>query len=194
MMESVIIFGLIVQLFILINPLSSFPVLIAAYKNKMDVRKIAYSSVLIAFILAIIIALIGPYLFNFFGITIDSFRIAGGIVLLLLGIETIRTKKEREEVTKTDSLISILATPLLTGPATISFITIKAFEMGRFSLLINIMLAFILVGLVFIASAYSLNKINTKVIDITSRVLGLFLTAMAIEMIATGIMNIIKLG
>lgn len=190
-MDYLINFALIVQLFILINPLSSLPVLISAYKSKMNVKKIAYNSTLVAFVLAIIIALIGPYIFNFFGITIDSFRIAGGIVLLLLGIETINSKKEEYNLTKADSLISILATPLLTGPATISFITIKALELSRISLLINIFLAFILVGITFIISAYSLNKINTKVVDITSRVLGLFLTAMAIEMIVTGIMNVI---
>lgn len=160
----------------------------------MNVRKIAYNSTFVAFILAIIIALIGPYIFNFFGITINSFRIAGGIVLLLLGIETISSKKEEHDVTKADSLISILATPLLTGPATISFITIKALELNRFYLLINIFLAFILVGIVFVISANSLNKINTKVVAITSRVLGLFLTAMAIEMIVTGIMNIVRLA
>lgn len=190
-MIDIINLALIAQLFVLINPLSSFSVLIAAYKNKMDVKRIAYNSTLIAFILAILIALIGPFLFQFFGITINSFRIAGGIVLLLLGIETIRSKKETEEVGKVDSLISILATPLLTGPATISFIAIKSYEVGRTSLLTNIFLSFILVGFVFILFSYSLKRINTKVIDITSRVLGLFLTAMAIEMIITGITNII---
>jgi multiple antibiotic resistance protein len=184
--------ALIVQLFILINPLSSFSVLLAAYKNKMDVKKIAYNSVLIAFVLAIIIALIGPYVFQFFGITIDSFRVAGGLVLLLLGIETIRSKHEKKEVGKIDSLISIVATPLLTGPATISFIVIKSYEISRFSLLMNIFVSFIIVGFVFVLFSHTLNKINAKVISITSRVLGLFLTAMAIEMIVSGILNIVK--
>lgn len=190
-MDVLINLALIFQLFVLINPLSSFSVLLTAYKNKMNVKKIAYNSVFIAFLLAVIIALIGPYVFDFFGISLDSFRIAGGIVLLLLGIETISSKTEKKQVGKVDSLISILATPLLTGPATISFITIKSYEVTRMALLSNIFFAFILVGLVFIVFAYSLKSINTKVVDITSRVLGLFLTAMAIEMITTGIMSLI---
>ena len=80
-MVSLIDFALIAQIFVLVNPLSSFPVLLSAYKSKMNVKKIAVSAVMIAFSIAIIIAILGPFLFSFFGITANSFRIAGGIVL-----------------------------------------------------------------------------------------------------------------
>ena len=193
-MVTLIDIALIAQLFILINPLSSLSVLVAAYKSRMDVKKIAYTSVIIAFILAVVLALIGPYLFSIFNVTIDSFRIAGGIVLLLLGIETIRPKHDEVKVGKVDSLISIIATPLLTGPATISFIAIKSYEISQITLLFNIVLAFILVAIVFILFAFTIKKINTKVIGIISRILGLFLTAMAIEMIITGIINIMHVA
>jgi multiple antibiotic resistance protein len=191
-MYDLIIPALIFQLFVLINPLSSLSVLIAAHKNKLDIKKIAYNAVAIAFILAVIIALLGPFIFKVFGVTIDSFRIAGGLVLLLLGIRTVSSNKEKYSGTKVDSLISIVATPLLTGPATISFITIKAYELNRTSLLMNILITFLFVGLTFIIFAHSLNKINMKIVDITSRVLGLFLTAMAIEMILHGIVNVVQ--
>lgn len=191
-MIALLSLALILQLFILINPLSSFSVLVAAYKRKMNVRKIAYTSVLVAFALAVIMALIGPYLFSIFGVTIDSFRIAGGLVLLLLGIDTIRDKKEKKEVGKIDSVISIIATPLLTGPATISFIAIKSYEINQIALLGNIVFAFLLVGIVFVLFSYTLDKINTKIISVTSKILGLFLTAMAIQMIVTGLTNMIQ--
>ena len=90
-MASLFDFALIAQIFVLVNPLSSFPVLLSAYKSKMNVKRIAITAVLIAFVIAMIIAFVGPFLFDFFGITADSFRIAGGIVLLLLGLETIRS-------------------------------------------------------------------------------------------------------
>jgi len=81
---------------------------------------------------------------------------------------------------------------MLTGPATISFIAIKTAEVGLTHLLLNIITAFILVGILFIAFAYMVDKINPNLIDITSRVLGLFLTAVAIEMMANGIGGLIK--
>ena len=131
-------------------------------------------------------------MFGLFGVTVDSFRIAGGIVLLLLGLDTIRDRKEQTKVNKVDSLISIIATPLLTGPATISFVTIKAFELGRISIVSNLVLAFILVGIVFFFFSLAIPKVNPKVVSIMSKIMGLFLTAVAIEMMATGLMHLLK--
>ena len=183
--------ALIIQLFILINPLSSFPVLLAAHKNKINVRKVAVNAVFIAFIIAIIVLIIGPYLFSLFRITVDSFRIAGGIVLLLLGIDKVRPKEnDRKDVKEADALTSIIATPLLTGPAIISFIILQAIDIGKIPLFFNLLFAFIAVGIVFVMFAFTISRINAKIIDITSRVFGLFLTAVAIQMIAKGIMGV----
>jgi multiple antibiotic resistance protein len=183
--------SLIIQIFVLINPLSSLPVLIGAYKSKLNVKKIAILSVLVAFILAIVIILFGPYLFGIFKISIDSFRIAGGVVLMLLGLETIRSKRDVKPVKKIDSIISIIATPLLTGPATISYLIIQTYELGIITLLLNIIGAFILVAIVFGIFSIMIPRINMKVVEISSKILGLFLTAIAIQMIATGIHNLL---
>ncbi|MBS3075904.1 MarC family protein [Candidatus Pacearchaeota archaeon] len=184
-------YALILQILILINPLSSFPVLVSAYENKMKVKKIALVAVLVAFILALIIVLIGPYLFEVFKITIDSFRIAGGIVLLLLGLDRIRSSQEKKKFTKADSIVSIIATPLLTGPAVISFLMVKTYEIGRMNILFDIFLAFVLVAIIFFIFSIALTRINIKVINISSKILGLFLTAIAIEMIAKGLNNLL---
>lgn len=192
-------FALIIQIFALLNPLASFPFLISAYGKRMNVKSIAVKAVLVAFLIAVVITLIGPFLFQVFGITLDSFRIAGGVVLLLLGIDMVWPKREEYKIIKGDhktsrvhGLITIIATPLLTGPATISFITIKAFEMGKINVLVNLCLAFLLVGILFILFSLMIKRINAIVVDIISRVMGLFLTAVAIEMMAKGIEGIIR--
>lgn len=185
--------SLILQIFVLINPFSSLPILMAAYKQKMNAKKIALSSTGIAFIIAVLVVFIGPPLLSLFGITMDSFMIAGGLVLLLLGINTILLEeKPAKEVNKSDALVSIIATPLLTGPATISFITIKAGEMGRLAILSNLIFAFLLVGMVFFLFSVLIKHVTMKFVSIASKVLGLFLVGVAIQMIATGIMNFIK--
>lgn len=184
--------ALILQIFVLLNPLASFPFLLAVKDKKLNLKKVAFKAVFTAFIIAVIINFLGIWLFDFFGITINSFRIAGGIVLLLLGIDMVRSYEENhKKVGSTNSLIAIMATPLLTGPATISFITIKSIEIGTIPVFINLCAAFVLVGLVFMLFSVFIDKINTKVVGIISRVLGLFLSAIAIEMIATGIQGII---
>ncbi|MBI5390084.1 MarC family protein [Candidatus Woesearchaeota archaeon] len=183
---------LVFQIFILLNPFSSFPVLISAYQRKMDSLMIAVHAVLLAFVVAVIMVFIGPKLFNVFGITLDSFRIAGGVVLFLLGLSTVTPHPHEEKaVGKVDSIISIIATPLLTGPATISFLTLKVYEVGVMPLLMNVTIAFVLVGIVFILFSLTIKQINFKIIGIISRVVGLFLTAVAIEMIASGISGLI---
>jgi len=128
-----------------------------------------------------------------YGISIDSFRIAGGIVLLLLGLDTVREKEKEEKVKQIDTLIAIIATPLLTGPAVISFITIKAYEMGSFEILDEILISFFLVGFVFYLFSLFIPRINEKAIEVLSKIMGLFLTSVAIEMISKGIFGLIAL-
>jgi len=191
-MEALIDFALILQMFALLNPLSSFPFLIAAYRQKMNVRKIAFYSVITASVIAFSITFVGPVLFRLFGITLDSFRIAGGVVLLLLGLSMIHPKEEDpKKLENVDSLTTIIAIPMLTGPAIMSFITIKAYELGKAQVLFNLIYAFALVALVFLAFAALVSRINPKIVSITSRVIGLFLTAVGIEMISRGFANIL---
>lgn len=187
--------ALIVQIFVLINPLSSLSFLIAAHNKGIDVKKLSLSAIITAFLIAVSIAFVGPYLFSIFGITLHSFRIAGGVILFLLALDTIRSNKEKNDLTpgSLDSLVAILATPLLTGPATISFITIKAYDMAILPLIINISIAFFFVGIVFVIFSFSISKINTRLIEIVSKILGLFLTAMGIEMVVFGMKGMMGL-
>lgn len=183
---------LIIQLFVLLNPLSSFPFLISAFEQKLDVRMIAVKSAFTAFLLAVIMALIGPSLFGVFGITLDSFRVAGGIVLLVLSYDMIKPKpQEKKKIETVDSLTTIIATPMLTGPATISYITVKTFELGRAQVLSGIFGAFVLVAIVFFIFSLMVSKVHPKIVNILSRVLGLFLMAVSVEMIAKGIFGLI---
>ena len=176
----------IMQMFALLNPLSSFPVLMAAYKKKLDVRGIAVKASVVAYLVAMFCLFLGPQFFSLYGVSIDAFRVAGGVILFLLGIETVRPKPVREDIGEVDSLIAIIATPLLTGPAVISFLTIKAMETGAMPLVPDVTIAFLVVGIVFYIFSVALPRINEKAVEIMSKIMGLFLTAIAIEMIAKG--------
>ncbi len=180
-------------MFALLNPLSSFPVLMSAHKKKLDVRQIAVKASVAAFLIALFVLFFGPAFFQLYGVSIDSFRLAGGIILLLLGIDTVRPKPAREDVNEVDSLIAIIATPLLTGPAVISFLTLKAFDSGPMNLVGDVTVSFIVVGVIFFAFSVLLPKINEKLVEILSKIMGLFLTAIAIEMIAKGATALLSL-
>jgi len=176
----------IMQMFALLNPLSSFPVLMSAYKKKLDVRGIAIKASVVAYLVAMFCLFLGPQFFSLYGVSIDAFRLAGGVILFLLGIETVRPKPAHEEVGEVDSLIAIIATPLLTGPAVISFLTIKAMEAGAVPLVPDVTISFLIVGAIFYAFSVMLPRINEKAVEILSKIMGLFLTAIAVEMMAKG--------
>ena len=176
----------IMQMFALLNPLSSFPVLMAAYKKKLDVRGIAIKASLVAYLVAMFCLFLGPQFFSLYGVSIDAFRLAGGVILFLLGIETVRPKPVHEEIGEVDSLIAIIATPLLTGPAVISFLTIKAMEAGAVPLVPDVTISFLIVGVIFYIFSVMLPRINEKAVEILSKIMGLFLTAIAVEMMAKG--------
>ena len=179
-------FTFVMQMFALLNPLSSFPVLMSAYKKKLDVRGIAVRASLVAYLVAMFCLFFGPQFFNLYGVSIDAFRVAGGVVLFLLGIETVRPKPLKEDIGEVDSLIAIIATPLLTGPAVISFLTIKAMETGAVPLVPDVTVAFLVVGVIFYLFSVMLPRINEKAVEILSKIMGLFLTAIAVEMMAKG--------
>jgi multiple antibiotic resistance protein len=184
----------ILQIFTLINPLASFPVLMQAQQKKLNVRMIALKATVTAFIIAVVIALIGPFLMDMFGITINSLRVAGGIVLLILGIQMVLPKDELHHklVGGISGTITLIATPLITGPGTISYITVKTVEIGVSKILLSICVAFVLVGAVFVVFAFFVDRINDKIVDILSRVMGLFLCGVAIQMITVGLEATIK--
>ena len=176
----------IMQMFALLNPLSSFPVLMAAYKKKLDVRGIAVKASVVAYLVAMFCLFLGPQFFSLYGVSIDAFRLAGGVILFLLGIETVRPKPVREDIGEVDSLIAIIATPLLTGPAVISFLTIKAMEAGAVPLVPDVTISFLIVGAIFYIFSVMLPRVNEKAVEIVSKIMGLFLTAIAVEMMAKG--------
>lgn len=183
---------LVIQLFVLINPLSSFPFLISAQEKGMNIRKIAIRAVITAFIVAFVMALIGVPLFGLFGISTSSFRVAGGIVLIVLAYQMVRPSPEKkDEIKDVDAVTTLIATPMLTGPATISFITIKTMEEGFASFFPNLIISFVLVGIVFYFFSLLVKKIDAKIVNILSRILGLFLMAVAVDMIFAGIKGII---
>ena len=177
---------MVLKIFFLLNPLSSVPILFLAYKKRMNVRQIARNATILAFIVAVVFFFFGPTLFGIFGISLDAFRAAGGLVTLLLGLSMIYEKKE-SDVSEEKTIISLIATPLLTGPATLSYLILTTAEVGMEPVFVNLVLAFILVALVFNLIARLIPNISLEWLKFTGRLLGLFIVALGMEMLAMGV-------
>ncbi len=177
------------QIFFLIDPLTAAPILFLGYKKKYNIKKIAIEATFLAFGVAIAFILIGPLLFRVFGTNITSVKAAGGILIILLGLSMARGfgSDEKTTVTTADALTSLLSTPMLTGPATLTYLAVKTTEIGTVALIGNTAIAFVMVGLVFFGLARMMPNMNMKYIDITSRIFGMFLLALGIEMLAASV-------
>ncbi|MCQ5376170.1 MAG: MarC family protein [Methanomassiliicoccales archaeon] len=174
-------------LFFIFDPFASLPIFISLTKNFSDDDKIksANRAVLVAGILFVIFVLVGRELLSFFGVTTSGFRIAGGLVLLLMSLEIIfgmnLTRINSENVAWV-----IIATPILTGPGVITTAIILTTNYGYIVPLIGGLFA-LLVTWILLHNAVLITRIvGNNVIEIMSKIIGLLIAAIGIEYIMRG--------
>jgi len=195
------------SIFIIVNPIGGSITFISltAGMSATERREIAKRSVMIACILAIIFAISGELILRFFGVTVDSLRVAGGILLFIVALDMLHARISRESVTteeikdaaeREDISVFPIAMPLLTGPGAITTVIVvirtgTTLEL-KIIVIVAILLTFALSYLIFRFA----DKIN-KILGVTgslviTRVMGLLLGAIAVNFIATGIWNIYR--
>ena len=94
------------SLFALINPIGIVPIYLSITQdyNKRERDKIAIKAILFSFLVLLLFALIGDFIFSFYNITIHGFRIAGGILLLKISFDMIESKRSRSRTTPSEEL------------------------------------------------------------------------------------------
>ena len=119
-------FQAFVLLFSILNALGNVPILISLTSGNEEKRgKIVNQSVVIALLILTVFAYVGWLIFQFFGITIADFKIAGGIILFFIAYDNLKGEVYRPKEIKVEEIAAFpLATPLLAGPAAISTVII----------------------------------------------------------------------
>jgi len=201
-------------IFSIVNPVSGVMAFISMTSNMKEEDKnyVAKRSVVIACIIAILFTISGNNIMRFFSITVDSLRVAGGILLFLVAMDMLFARTTRESITSeelSDAVqrenVSIfpIAMPMLTGPGAITTIILyitKGVEEYNISLetvllfeIAAILLTFIITYLIFRFSDYFRKVVGMTGMLVMTRLMGLFLGAMAVGFISDGIWNIYKL-
>jgi len=187
---------LLVGLLAVVNPLGALPIFLSmTNKNdpKADERTIRRAAIAVALIL-LISAWAGESLLGFFGITIDAFRTAGGLLILLMGITMLHGKQshvqhhpsEAESVKdKEDISVVPLAIPLMAGPGAISLVILNANKIHGWQGDIKLVLAIVSVAaiawLVLMIAEKMRDKIGTIGLNIITRIMGLILAAIGAD-------------
>jgi multiple antibiotic resistance protein len=192
--------------FAMLNPVGNTPVFISMVgdADRSIIKKVAFRAVLTAFIIITIFSLFGHLIFRMFGITLPAFQIAGGIIVFFIGYNLLQGKlsgAQHSNVQVTlrsyeDMAISPLGIPLLAGPGTISTAMNFVGEGKSFLYTILIVLIFALVCAItyymFILSKKIADRLSQSIIKVISRIMGLVLAVIAVQMFINGVFNVIK--
>jgi multiple antibiotic resistance protein len=179
-------------IFGVMDPVGNVPMFLTL-TGKMDEktrRMLALKAVLLAGGILAVFVFFGNFLLNAFHISIESFRIAGGLILAILGLQiTFGISLERHGGDSADDDLSVmpLATPLIAGPGMITSAVILAKEYGYALTLAGIILNLILSLILFRYASLVLRLLGKKGTLVFAKVMGLILMAIGIELIRSAI-------
>ena len=195
--------------FAIMNPIGNMPIFLGLVEgiDKSEQKKIAWKSVSLAFIIVAAFSIFGGLIFKAFGITLPAFQIGGGLLIFVVGYQLLHGKEsaihhpaegENDQDTAVEDIaISPLAIPILAGPGTIS--TAMNF-VGEGSVLhiVVVIGMFALICIItyfcFIFGEKILLHFKKGVVKVITRLMGLIITIISVQMVIAGIHNAIKMN
>ncbi|MDK2914794.1 MAG: multiple antibiotic resistance protein [Thermococcaceae archaeon] len=193
-------------LFAITNPIGAVPVFLSVTHDLSSRvrREIATKTSITVVATLVIFALIGEWIFKFFGSSTDAFAIAGGILLFKMAMEMLSGKlssvkistEEEEEfseevVTLEEVAIMPLAIPLISGPGAITTVMLYMAKSSHLSEKATVIASIAAIGFTVWIILCSSNRIQKSLgrvgIKVMTRMMGLILTSMAVQMIINGI-------
>jgi multiple antibiotic resistance protein len=190
-------------LFAIMNPIANVPVFLSLTSGASDAerRKVAVTAWVAVSIGCVVAAVAGSSILGMFGVSIDDFRLAGGLLVLLIALSMLHgsansqqapTDKERKDLAETDSVaIYPLAIPLLLGPGTIATMIVlghSAVSTGKELAFTAGLAAFLLLLAVSLLSAPIIGHyLSPRMTAITQRLMGMILAAIAVDMMMTSL-------
>ena len=190
-----------ISLFAIVDPIGMIPLIIlfTAGMSTTQRNRTGRLASLTVFLILLTALLIGEPLLAFFGISINSFRVAGGILLMVMAFKMLNNDlyqlPNTDDVPTDDSRSALaivpLSTPLLAGPGAISTVILDAHKGADFSHYFSMSLIIFLlsfsVWLTFLLAPWVELRLGKTGIDIFTRLMGLILAAIAVEFIASGV-------
>jgi multiple antibiotic resistance protein len=184
-----------VLLFSVFDVIGTVPVFLALTQDLSEHRAvIVRDSVVIATIILLVFALAGQLIFKALGITLDDFRIAGGIILFIIALDNLRGKISQTRTIAAGEIAAFpLATPLMAGPGAISTVMIYANPpYGLLEIFLVILLNSVVTYLILERASWVQKALGNNGTQVFTRIVGLLIAAIGIAFIREGILGIIK--
>jgi multiple antibiotic resistance protein len=192
------------SLFTLINPLGTMPVFMAM-TSELTVNertKTARKASIVALLTIFAFALTGQLLFNFFGISVNSFRVVGGVIFFIMGMDMLQARlsqvKIKENEVKsyiTDISVTPLAIPMICGPGAITSVIVLMEDANslpkQIALFASIILIIWLTYIILYSSSKLIKFLGQTGINVMMRIMGLIVMVIAVEFFFSGLKPII---
>lgn len=185
-------------LFVAVNVLGILPLFIGLTEGMTnhERHKLAVQAVTAAFVVAVLILFAGEFIFRTLGITVNDLRVGGGLILLVLSISDLLFSdlKRRDPGEGSGQSVGIvpLGIPLVIGPAAITTIIVSQQNYGYPATLTALTLNLLLVLGLFLGGPMIMRKLGENTSKAVAKVASLFLAAISIAMIRTGVVGMIE--
>jgi len=182
--------------FAIMNPIANTTVFagLTGGMGKSKQTKIAVKSLVITFSIILLFSVLGKSIFHLFGITLPALRITGGILVFLVGYHMLQGKSSTlhtaQENDDSDVAVSPLAVPLLAGPGTIATAMNYSAAAGWGEITVTVLMFAALCIITFICFIFSSNIISVigaSGLGIVTRLMGLILSVIGVQMVMVGI-------
>ncbi|SHI40701.1 multiple antibiotic resistance protein [Mesonia phycicola] len=195
-------------LFSVINPLGTVPIFVGLTKEDSNAER-SKTSILTAvniFVILVISFFTGKYILNFFGISIESLRIAGGLIIVSSGFALLtgtfnkhkgmdREKVQNDAYQREGVALTPLAIPMLAGPGSISFLIGLNEEysilLDQVIIVLSILTVCLATFLVLKSAPFIVKWLGASGINAISRIIGFIVIAIGIEYISSSVMTVL---
>jgi multiple antibiotic resistance protein len=190
----------LVGVFVIVNPFGNVPIFISLTSKltSEERRNAIIKSMIIATAILLVFALIGKVLFDLLNVTLDSLRIAGGLLMLAIAFDMLMGKSPASRIDEEEERESVavtpMATPLLAGPGAMTTVMIymndAPTQVMKGSILVAIMIAMAAGFIILINCETVYNLIRKDGARVLTKIMGIVLATIAIEMVVNGLLNV----
>ncbi|MEM2082005.1 MAG: MarC family protein [Candidatus Bathyarchaeia archaeon] len=180
----------IIVLFIIVDPFGNVPIFMGLTEKMTEAqkRKVFNTATLVGIILLLVFAFTGQEIFLIFGISIYSFEVAGGVLLLIIAIRILISGSMHESVESPESIGAVpIAMPLLVGPGAITTTILNLQAYGTLVTIISVLVVLFITWIILRYLSVVYNFLGKTGAVVIARVMALLIAAMAIQYILGGI-------
>ncbi len=204
------VFSTFLTLLVVMDPIGLAPAFIAlaGQRSQLERNFIARKAVLVAGSIILLFLLGGQALITYLGISLEAFRVAGGVLLFLIALDMVFAREssakenedeKKEALERQDISVFPLAIPLIAGPGTLASVMIlsSAHRGQVLDLLAMVLVIAVVLGLCYLAlrlSSQISRLIGRTGVNVVTRVLGVLLAALAVQYVSDGLLGLVKTG